>query len=82
MRESTRNQYRRVFRWLCAHYDGPWDRTEPLQHFLDEHPEAVVRNGIRGRIVPCLVNRHIQPRPAGPPIFLSNVRRPRGGQEG
>ena len=83
LRESTRSQYRRVFRWLCTHYDGPWDRTEPLQRFLDDHPEAVVRSGIRGRIVQCLVNRHLEPRPAGPPIFLSNGRRPpRGGQKG
>ena len=77
LRNSTRSQYERVFRWLCQNYDGPWDRTEPLQRFLDEHPDAVVRSGIRGRIVQCLVNRHLVPRPTGPPIFLSNLQRPR-----
>jgi hypothetical protein len=63
---GTRIQYERVFRWLCRNYTGGWDRTEALQRFIDEHPTAQVRTGNRGRIVQCLVNRHLQPKPTGP----------------
>lgn len=83
---TTQTHYRRVFAWLTQHgrpvggggpgaanYTGPWDRTEPLQQFLNEHPNPSVRTGIRGRICQCLLNRYVQPRPIGPPIFISTL---------
>ena len=70
LRPSTQGQYQRIFRWLCAEYTGTWERTEPLQQWVDAHPSPAVHAGLRGRVVQCLVNRHIVPRPLGPPLTV------------
>lgn len=73
---GTRNQYKRAFRWLRREYGGAYDRTEPLQAFVNENPSC---KGIRGRIVQCLVNRHLSPKPVGPPITIMRAIIPPSG---
>lgn len=70
LRPGSQRHYERVFRWLCENFSGSWSRTEPLQAFLDGHDDPAVRHGTRGRIVQSLVNRHVDPRPEGPPLVL------------
>jgi integrase len=40
---------------------------ERIQAFMDEHPKC---KGIRGRILQSIINRHMHPRPMGPPITI------------
>lgn len=72
---GTSDQYKRAFRWLRKEYAGGFDRTEPLQAFIDQHPSC---RGIRGRIVQSLVNRHMSPKPIGPPITITRFVQPLG----
>jgi hypothetical protein len=53
-----------------TNYHGPWDRTEPIQDFIDEHPDARVRHGLFGRVIQSIVNRYLDPIPKGPAIRL------------
>ena len=69
--DGTRGQYVRAFRWLQREYQGAYDRMEPMQEFIDQHPKC---KGIRGRIIQCLINRHLQPRPNGPAIHIYRIR--------
>jgi hypothetical protein len=71
---ATRGQYARAFRWLQREYHGPYERTEPIQSFLNDHPKC---SGIRGRIIQSLVNRHLTPHPQGPPITIVQPPHPR-----
>jgi integrase len=64
---GTQAQYQRAFRWFQREYAGPCDRTEPMQVFLNQHPKC---KGIQGRIIQSVINRHLRPRPAGPPITI------------
>jgi hypothetical protein len=49
-------------------YRGDWKRTEPLQRFVDE----VWQDGkkLRARVLQCVINRYLIPRPQGPSIVL------------
>ena len=67
---ATQAQYVRVLRWLAGQFPGPWDRTEPIQAFIDAHPDTGLRTGLRGRVVQSIVNRYLDPLPKGPPIRL------------
>ena len=69
--DGTRGQYGRAFRWLQREYHGTYERMEPIQEFIDHHPKC---KGIRGRIIQCLINRHLQPRPSGPAIHIYRLR--------
>ena len=68
---GTRGQYMRAFRWLQREYNGTYERTEPIQAFVNQHPKC---QGIRGRIIQSVVNRHLDPKPAGPSIYIHHSR--------
>lgn len=66
------------WRWLRSQYDGPWDRTEPIQTFIDTafsnqegRPCAV-----RARNLCSIVNNYLMPVPRGPRLTIKRHRRP------
>ena len=61
----------RAFRWLQREYKGTYERTEPIQTFISEHPKF---QGIRGRIIQSVINRHLDPKPRGPTIYIHQPR--------
>jgi hypothetical protein len=64
--------------WLVKNYQGPWDRTEPIQAFIQTCPDDTVRTGLRGRVIQSIVNRYLHPLPKGPAIRIPHNNRTGG----
>ena len=77
MSPDSQRQYRAVYNWFCSTYNGDMQHTEGIQQFIDNHPDAVVRNGLRGRILRSIVGRYLIPVPCGPSLRLHKRARTR-----
>lgn len=75
LRRSTQILYRRTHQWLQRVYPGPWTHTAPLQAWMDAQQQSGSVRPMRLRTVQGLINRHVHPRPAGPPLRFSVVAR-------
>jgi hypothetical protein len=72
---DSQRQYQSVYNWFCATYKGDMLHTTGIQKFVDNHPEDVVRNGLRGRILRSIIDRYLNPRPVGPSISICKRKR-------
>lgn len=71
---DSQRQYVAVYEWFCATYGGSMTHTSEMQTFVDDHPDHVVRDGLRGRILRSIIGRYLLPPPDGPPIHLKTKR--------
>ena len=74
---DSQRQYRAVYHWFCATYKGDMTHTADMQRFIDDHPDSVMRCGLRGRILRSIIGRYLDPPPSGPPIHLTQKKRPK-----
>ena len=74
---DSQRQYRGVYNWFCATYTGDMTHTADMQRFIDNHPDAVVRCGLRGRILRSIIGRYLDPAPLGPPVHLMQKKQPK-----
>jgi hypothetical protein len=71
---DSQRQYNAVYEWFRGVYKGTMTHTSEMQAFIDNHPDHVVREGLRGRILRSIIGRYLVPPPIGPPIQLKTKR--------
>lgn len=70
----TSRQYAQTWKWFIRQYGENSDltHTQPIQNFIDLQ---LTTRDQRCRVIQCIINKHMSPRPIGPPITLPGLRK-------